>query len=158
MLRNVQQQVALKDPAAGIVVTQDLGDDGDIHPRRKFAVAGRAVQVARALRGGGGAADGIVPRVVTAGADNLTLEFAPPLAVSAGAQPVAGFSLCQPQVGSCKAARATQRGSHVEIDRAVLPAATRLRYCWSDGGVCELQSLAGLPVSSFELPLHAAGK
>jgi hypothetical protein len=49
-----------------------------------------------------------------------------------------------------------QRGSRIEIDRAALPAATRLRYCWSDGGVCALRSLGGLPVASFELPLNGA--
>jgi len=155
-LRNAQQQVALHDPQVGLVVTQDLGDDANIHPQRKFAVAGRALQVARALQSGG-PADGIVPQVAALQAGTVVLEFQPPLSLAAGAQPVAGFSLCDGP-GHCVAADAVQRGSRVEIGRAALPAAVRLRYCWSDGGTCALRSLAGLPVGSFELPLGSAAK
>jgi sialate O-acetylesterase len=156
-LRNAQQQVALRDPLVGLVATQDLGDDADIHPRRKFAVAERAVQVSRALRWGG-AADGVVPQLVARQANALSLEFLPPLAIVAGSQPVAGFSLCPVGPGGCVAAHATQQGSRIEIDRTALPAASRLRYCWSDGGSCALKSLGGLPVGSFELPLAAPAK
>jgi sialate O-acetylesterase len=83
------------------------------------------------------------------------LEFTPPLSPS-GAQgkSVEGFALCGAQAGSCVAAPAVQRGSRIEIDRAALPAATRVRYCWSDGGVCELKSLSAIPASSFELSLN----
>jgi sialate O-acetylesterase len=151
-LRNIQQQVARRDARVGLVVTQDLGDDADIHPRLKYAVALRALQVSRALKGVG-EKDGVVPRVTAAG-ESLALEFSPPL-FSADTQGVnvPGFALCGAQAGSCVVAKATQRGSRVEIDRTVLPAATRVRYCWSDGGVCELRSLSGLPVGSFELPI-----
>jgi sialate O-acetylesterase len=156
-LRNAQQQVALGDAKVGLVVTQDLGNDADIHPRRKYAVAERAVQVARALQSGG-AADGIVPELVAGKGDALTLEFRPPLAIGAAALPVAGFSLCGAEANSCVGARAVQHGSRVEVDRAAMPGATRLRYCWSDGGTCELKSLGGLPVGSFELLLSGSGK
>jgi sialate O-acetylesterase len=151
-LRNIQQQVALRDARVGLVVTQDLGDDADIHPRPKYVVAQRALQVARALNGVG-TKNGVVPRVVAAG-ESLVLEFAPPLpATDAQGKSVAGFALCGATAGSCVVASAMQRGSRIEIDRAAVPTATRVRYCWSDGGVCELKSLTGLPVSSFELPL-----
>jgi sialate O-acetylesterase len=151
-LRNIQQQVALRDARVGLVVTQDLGDDADIHPRPKYVVAQRALQVARALNGVG-TKNGVVPRVVAAG-ESLVLEFAPPLpATDAQGKSVSGFALCGATAGSCVVASAMQRGSRIEIDRAAVPTATRVRYCWSDGGVCELKSLTGLPVSSFELPL-----
>jgi sialate O-acetylesterase len=83
-LRNAQQQVALHDPKVGIVVTQDLGDDTNIHPRLKYAVAECAVRVARALRGAGGAADGVVPRIVSSSGNSLRLEFLPPLSAGGG--------------------------------------------------------------------------
>jgi sialate O-acetylesterase len=151
-LRNIQQQVARRDARVGLVVTQDLGDDADIHPRLKFAVARRAVQVSRALNGVG-AKNGIVPRIAEVG-ESLVVEFAPPLSpTEVTGKPVAGFALCGAQTGSCIAVTATQRGSRVDIDRSALRTATRVRYCWSDGGVCELKSLGGLPVGSFELPL-----
>ncbi len=100
----------------------------------------------------------VVPQVVASRADTLVLAFQPPSLVSAAAQAVAGFSLCGTQAGSCVAAKAVQQGSRIEIERAVLPAATRLRYGWSDGGICELKSLGGLTVGSVELPLAAPRK
>jgi sialate O-acetylesterase len=156
-LRNAQQQVALHDPGVGLVVTQDLGDDANIHPRLKYAVARRAVQVAQAMQASG-PVDGVVPHLIARNNDRLTLDFLPSLTISVAPQPVAGFSLCGADTGSCVAAHAEQRGSRVQIDRAALPAATRLRYCWSDGGVCALRSLDGLPVASFELSLGESGK
>ncbi len=154
-LRNIQQQIALRDARVGLVVTQDLGDDADIHPRPKYAVAQRALQVARALKGVG-AKNGVVPRIAASGG-SWVLEFAPPLpATDAQGKSVTGFALCGVQAGSCVVASAIQRGSRIEIDRAAQPTATRVRYCWSDGGVCTLKSLGGLPVGSFEMPLDYA--
>jgi sialate O-acetylesterase len=151
-LRNIQRQVAQADARVGLVVTQGLGDDSDIHPRGKFAVAQRVLQVSRALDGVG-SKNGVEPRIAAAGA-SLLLEFSPPLPVAdPPGKSVSGFALCGAEPGSCVSATALQRGSRVEIDRAALPAATRVRYCWTDGGVCELQSMNSLPVSSFELPL-----
>lgn len=151
-LRNIQQQVAQRDARVGLVVTQDLGEDADLHPRRKYAVAQRALEVSRALNGPG-AKNGVLPRLAAAGSSPV-LEFTPPLAgIEVPEKKVSGFALCGAGAGSCVVAGATQRGNRVEIDRAALPTATRLRYCWSDGGTCELKSLSGIPVSSFELPL-----
>ncbi len=156
-LRNIQQQVALRDPHVGLVVTQDVGEDADIHPRRKYVVAQRAYEVSRALKGTG-AKDGVVPRVAAAD-KSWVLEFTPALATTDAAErSVAGFALCGTEPKSCVAAAARQRGSRIEIDRAVQPSATRVRYCWSDGGVCELKAQNGLPVSSFELALSSTGK
>jgi sialate O-acetylesterase len=152
-LRNIQRQVAQRDARVALVVTQDLGDDADIHPRRKYAVALRAVQAARALQGAG-AKNGVEARLAATG-DSLVLEFSPPLAITPAAETgeagVSGFALCGEAVGSCVAARATRQGNRIAIDRSALPSATRVRYCWSDGGTCGLQSIGGLPVGSFEL-------
>jgi sialate O-acetylesterase len=151
MLRNAQQRVAIRDAQVGMVVTQDLGLDNNLHPPRKYAVAERAVRVAQALRSGD-AADGLVPRTVASDASTLRLDFLPPLAPAAG-RDIQGFNLCAQAAGSCVPARAVQQGSTVEIARSALPSATRLRYCWSEGGTCELRSLSGVPASSFELPV-----
>ncbi len=157
MLRHVQQQVALRDERVGLVATQDLGDDADIHPRRKFAVAARVAQVARALEGKG-PADGVAPRVAALRADTIALDFAPPLPADAAQAQVAGFILCGTTAASCVPAAAARRGSRIEVSRAALPDATRLRYCWSDGGTCALRSLGDLPVGSFELAIERTGK
>ncbi len=62
-LRNAQQQVALRDDKVGLVVTQDVGNDADIHPRLKYIVAERTARVALTLQGSGGPQDGVVAQV-----------------------------------------------------------------------------------------------
>jgi sialate O-acetylesterase len=150
MLRNAQQQVAVDDARVGLVVTQDAGDDVDIHPKKKWIVGVRAARVAQALRGGG-VADGIVPGIKKIDSDSVMLDFSPPL--QPAEKEVQGFSLCA-ESGGCKIARANQTGSHIKISLNDSASAEKLRYCWSDGGQCELKALNGLPVSSFELNLH----
>jgi hypothetical protein len=44
------------------------------------------------------------------------------------------------------------------VSRSALPGATRVRYCWSDGGTCALRTLGDLPVGSFELPVGKASR
>ncbi|HWL62547.1 MAG TPA: sialate O-acetylesterase [Steroidobacteraceae bacterium] len=158
MLRHVQQQAALHDDSVGLVPTQDLGDDTDIHPRRKFAVALRVAEVARALEARA-PSDGVVPRLAALRADTIELEFSPPLpAADAARLRVSGFILCGATSASCVPAVAEKQGSRIAVSRTALPEATRVRYCWSDGGTCALRSLGDLPVGSFELSIRRASK
>lgn len=152
-IRAAQQRVALADDKVGLVVTHDVGDDADIHPRQKFVVGARAADVIAALRGEGGVEDGVVARIARADAERLTLELFPPLAPDDAAASVAGFVLCDSAATRCVAATAVRTGSRIGISRGALPEADRLRYCWSDGGRCGLEVMNGLPVSSFELPI-----
>jgi sialate O-acetylesterase len=151
-IRNAQQQVALNDVQTGLVVTHDVGDDVDIHPKQKWIVGVRAARVARALRGGG-LADGVAPILISLvsklDSKSIVLDFLPPLRTSE--KEVVGFSLCADS--TCEFASAHQTGSRIKISLDALPGANKLRYCWSDGGNCELKSLNDLPVSSFELNL-----
>jgi sialate O-acetylesterase len=156
-LRNAQQQVAVRDERVGLVAIQDLGNDADIHPRQKFAVATRALQVARALEGSG-PEDGVVPQLIDVKPDAVVIGFSPPLPANSSSNRAAGFILCGTQARGCVATDAVQHGSRIEVSRSAMPDATRLRYCWSDGGSCQLRSLGGLPVGSFELPLTHPGK
>ncbi len=150
-IRNIQQQVALNDDLVGLTVTHDVGDDADIHPKRKWVVGLRAARVAQAINGKG-AADGVVPNVADINQDYATLEFTPPLYFDAAEKEVAGFSLC---AGGkpCVFTKALQKGSKIQISLDTLSEAETVRYCWSDGGECELKAMNGLPVSSFELRL-----
>jgi sialate O-acetylesterase len=151
-LRDAQQRVAIADARVGLVVTHDVGDDNDIHPKKKWIVGVRAARVAQALKGGG-AADGVVPEITARSSDSVVLEFSPPLSPAGTEREAAGFSLCADSGGSCVFAKARQKGSRVEISLDALPGAVKLRYCWSDGGQCELKALNELPLSSFELDL-----
>ncbi len=148
-IRNAQQQVALEDELAGLVVTHDAGDDNDIHPRKKYIVGERAALVAGALNGNG-IADGIVPKVINCDSNTATLEFSPPL--KPDNKEVEGFILCN-NSGTCVFTEAEQTGSRIVVSLKKLQNADKIRYCWSDGGQCTLKALNNLPVSSFELSL-----
>lgn len=151
-IRNAQQQVALQDEQVGLVVTHDVGDDADIHPRRKWIVGVRAARVAQALWGSG-AADGVIPNIVDKSSDTVVLDFSPPLQPDEKSKEVSGFSLCADSGRNCVFARAGRTGSRINVSLDALADAGKLRYCWSDGGQCALKALNGLPVSSFELDL-----
>lgn len=151
-IRNAQQQVALKDDLAGLVVTHDVGNDIDIHPKKKWIVGVRAARVAEALYGKG-VADGVVPAVVKKDSDTVVLDFSPPLQFDDEEKDIKGFSLCPDTGKGCVYTGARQMGSRIKISTDSLPDAVKLRYCWSDGGQCTLKAINGLPVSSFEVSL-----
>ncbi len=142
MVRNAQQQVALHVGRVGLVVTQDLGNDTNLHPTRKDAVAERALQVARELKNGG-AADGIVPRVVARGADALVLGFNPALSPATSAQPVAGFSVCGAAASSCVAARPCSKA---------IASKSSARLCRARRG-CAIAGRTAVPASSSRYPV-----
>ncbi len=151
-VRSAQQQAALKDDLVGLVVTHDLGDDRDIHPNRKWQVGVRAARVAQALYGRG-IADGVIPEIISLDSNNAVLEFSPPLEPTEEEKEIAFFSICSDSGKSCVFTSAAQTGSRVKISLSTLPDAAKLRYCWSDGGQCNLKAINGLPVSSFEFNL-----
>ena len=151
-LRNAEQQVALQDDLVGLVVTHDVGNDVDIHPRQKWIVGVRTARVAQALYGRG-VADGVEPTIINMNSNTVVLDFSPPIQPSEEKKEVTGFSLCSDSVGSCVFTRASQTGSRIKVSLNAFPHAKKLRYCWSDGGQCTLKAINGLPVSSFELKL-----
>jgi len=151
-LRNAQQQVALLDDMVGLVPTHDVGDDIDIHPKKKWIVGVRAARAAHALREGG-TADGVAPAVSALTSDFVVLNFSPPLEISESEKDISGFILCDGTYKRCVFTEAVQVGTRVRVQLDAMEEADRLRFCWSDGGQCGLKAINGLPVSSFELRL-----
>lgn len=150
-IRDAQRQVALAEPATGLVVTLDAGDDFDLHPPNKQVVASRAAAVARALTyGAGGTADGHSPLAARRDGDEIAIEFAAGsgLMVVGDARPVA-FELCTDAPGSCRYADARLAGDVIRL--ASPDGANRVRHCWADAPVCNLFGAGGLPVGSFEI-------
>lgn len=156
-IRDAQRRVALADPATGLVVTIDAGDDADLHPPNKPIVGRRAANVARAmLLGEEGVVDGIAPLRVRRSGQEVILEFDPAvdtLIVVGDSRPVA-FELCTGEPSSCRYAEARLEGSNVLLSGENAGDATRVRHCWADAPVCNLYGKSSrLPVSSFELAL-----
>jgi len=94
-----------------------------------------------------------LPAIVSMDTDTVALDFSPPIQMSDTEKEVAGFSLCPEVESDCVYTKASQTGSRIIVSLDALENAGRLRYCWSDGGQCELKAINDLSVSSFELKL-----
>lgn len=154
-IRDAQRRAALNDIKAGIAVTVDLGDVGDIHPANKQDVGHRLARVAQTIAyGAPRARSGAEPIVATREGDTIKIGF-----VSTEQQLLAfsgvptGFELCGTERGSCWFVPATLGKESVTLPLGGRTA-TRVRYCWGDSPVCNLTDGSRLPVTPFELAIH----
>ena len=160
-IRDAQRRAAVADPATGLVVIIDAGDDRDLHPPNKLLVGQRAANVAGALVYGSSAiVDGIGPvRAWMQGARTL-VEFVPPeetLVVAGDSTPVA-FELCGDDASSCVYADAERVDNRILLTAPDMPDPRRVRYCWADAPICNLYGSSGLPVGTFEIPISHTGR
>lgn len=157
-IRDAQRRVASAHPDTGLVVTVDVGDRAELHPRDKRILARRAADVARVLvLGEQGIPDGLSPAAVFRQRDTVVLEFDPSidtLVVVSAAAPIA-FELCGDTQGDCVFAESRIEGNRVVLTAPGFKHATRVRHCWADAPVCNLYGASGLPVSSFEVQIAA---
>jgi sialate O-acetylesterase len=157
-LREAQRLSVQRSPGTALVVTIDLGERTDIHPANKQEVARRAARAIRNLSGeSADSRSGPVPRRAYALGQDIIVEFddvAGRLLAYSSAQPI-GFELCREEPGSCRYAQASLEGDRsVRLHGGTGPAATRLRYCWSDSPVCTLHDSDRLPAGPFELAIR----
>lgn len=152
-LREAQRRAVAADGNAGLVVTIDVGDRDELHPQDKQAVGRRLARAAMHLIYGA-AAPPSGPAALSARRDggSVVVTFAPSpdrLVAYSAAGPMA-VELCGETQGSCRYASAVLRGAEMVILADGAPA-SRVRYCWGDGPVCNLYDTAGMPAGPFEL-------
>ena len=172
VVREAQRRVAAHLPRSGLVVTFDVGDDGDIHPRNKRDVGERAAKLA--LRDVYGYADIVAegPRLVSAMAveGEVVLKFAStgnglvaalrrpdvPCDVLSPDGELRGFSVAEAD-GVYGAARAEIRGDEVVLraDGVKRPVSARYGYGASPLGRANLYNREGLPASPFATEFSA---
>jgi sialate O-acetylesterase len=157
-LRDDQRRAVAHVAHAGLAVTIDVGDRADLHPANKQAVGRRLARAARHVVYGeavtpsgpvvlGAAREG--ERVVVSFGD---IEKA---LVTYSAGHAWGFELCGAEQPSCRFVPGVVSGSQVMLDAHAAPEATRVRFCWGAGPVCNLYDDGpGLPAGPFEIEIR----
>jgi sialate O-acetylesterase len=150
-LREAQQAIGAR-PATALVTTIDLGDPGDIHPKRKAAVGKRlALAAARLAYGQQVVASGPVLADVKQKDGHLIIRFTETAGglVTRDGAPVLGFALSADGREFHWASARTVDDATVEVWSDAVPHPREVRYAWADNPVCNLTNGEGLPAAPF---------
>ena len=147
------QSHTLSLPATAQVVTIDIGDPADIHPRNKQEVGRRLALAARHVAYGESLVfSGPVFRKAQFTGNRVRIEFEPKasaLAVRGGGNVVSGFEVAGDDRRFHPAIAVIEHGAIVAASDEV-PTPRALRYAWSDNPVqANLVNSDGLPASPF---------
>jgi sialate O-acetylesterase len=158
-VREAQRRAVSADSHAGLVVTIDIGEPGDIHPVNKREVGRRLARAARhVVYGEAIAPSGPSPVSARRAAAGIVVDFdaVESSLVTYSSSEAIGFELCGAGPGTCRFVAARADGSRVilPLGAAPEPAPTRVRFCWGPSPLCNLSDGSGLPVGPFELPIR----
>jgi sialate O-acetylesterase len=149
-IRDAQLHVRQNVPRTALVVTTDVGDEKDIHPRRKEPVGARLALAARAVGYGEKVEySGPVYESMTIDGDRISLRFrhvGTGLVAKGG--PLTGFTIA----GEDKkfyAANATISGDTVVVSSDKVAKPLAVRYGWAAYPVVNLWNKEDLPASPF---------
>jgi sialate O-acetylesterase len=148
-LREAQAEL-LSEPNTGMVVSLDVGDRGDIHPRNKLEVGRRLAALALArCYGQAVPCEGPTLLSVEIHGSTCRVKFshAEGLRTSDGA-PVRGFQLGGADLGF-RGASAVVQGDCVIVECPEVPSPVAVRYAFSDYLAVNLVNGAGLPALPF---------
>jgi sialate O-acetylesterase len=149
-LREAQLLTSLSVPHTAMAVITDVGDEKDIHPKRKQAVGARLALAARAIAYGEPVAfrGPTYDRMEVRG-DRVVLSFSH---VGSGlvcrGDKLEGFAICGAD-GKYVNADAEIVGDHVEVHSPKVPAPIAVRFGWAEYPVVNLWNKDGLPASPF---------
>ena len=150
-LREAQAQ-ALQLPATGMVVTLDIGDPNDIHPRNKREVGRRLALLALANSYGlpVGPVRGPVPSAVQLVGAEVRIDFADQVALttSDARDHVLGFEL-ESSAGQRYPASARLAGNQVFVQVPFAGTPRGVFYAFSDAPEVNLTNTTGLPAEPF---------
>jgi len=155
-IRESQWRIARTVPNAGLAMTIDIGDGGDIHPRNKQEVGRRLSLVARRMTYGEKDLIDSGPEFVKAEPDvsnkaRLRLHFTNlggGLAIRAGDAKLTGFAIA----GEDKTwhwADAEIDGDTIVVSSPAVPQPKHVRYGWAWNPLVNLFNKAGLPAITF---------
>jgi sialate O-acetylesterase len=149
-IREAQLNVSRKLPPAALVVTTDLGDTGDLHPKDKEPVGTRLALAARSLAYGEKIeSSGPLFSSLKTGGGRAVVSFTHTgggLVAQGGA--LKGFTLAGPDMVFV-AATAVISGDTVLVSSPDIRAPVAVRYGWSTIPDGNLSNSAGLPASPF---------
>lgn len=143
------QAAALQLPHTGMVVTLDVGEARDIHPRDKQSVGKRlALHALRDHYGDKVVSDGPRPRLIERDGQTLRVVFEAADGGLAAEGPVTGFEIAG--ADGVFAPAVVQLGSDAVVlrsEQVALP--MRVRYGWANVPVANLKNGLGLPARPF---------
>lgn len=149
-LREAQLMTSMHCPNTAVVVTLDVGDPNDIHPKNKQPVGQRLALAARAMAYGE-KIDYKGPRLVSMSikGDRAVLEFSD----SGGGLEARGGELVGFTIAGADRkfhnARATIFGDKVVVHSPDVAQPVAVRYAWADAPIANLFGKNGLPASPF---------
>jgi sialate O-acetylesterase len=143
------QSMALKLPNTGMIVTTDIGDAEDIHPKNKQEVGERLARVALAkVYGSKIDYSGPVYKSFTKKGNTITVDFDFKNGLSAKGGVLKGFAVAgDDQVFYW--ADATIEGGKVVLSSAKVVNPVAVRYNWADNPDGNLVNASGLPAAPF---------
>jgi sialate O-acetylesterase len=154
-LREAQRRAVAVDRRAGLVVTIDVGEAGDLHPGNKRDVGRRLARAARhVVYGEPVAPSGPVPLSARRepAAVVVTFKDVDGGLVTYSSDTAIAFELCGAGSDSCRFVAGRVDASRVVLPMADTdPAPARVRFCWGPSPLCNLSDGSGLPVGPFEL-------
>lgn len=149
-IRDSQLHVSQHVPRSALVVTIDVGDEKDIHPRRKQPVGARLALAARGVAYGENIEfSGPVYDSMSVADNKVRLRFkhlGPGLL--AHGEPLVGFTVAG-EDRKFHPARATIEGDTVVVRCDQVPKPVAVRYAWLPYPEGNLWNRAGLPASPF---------
>lgn len=154
-LRFAQDQ-ALKLPKTGQAVTLDIGSLSTIHPPNKKDVGERLARWALAKDYGqkGLSYSGPVCRSARREGAAVVLDFDPGAeGLAAGTEGLKGFEFVF-EDGSAAPAKASIQGNKVVLPLRPGQEPGAVRYAWKNGSAASLFNSAGLPASTFYIPVE----
>lgn len=151
VVRDAQRKaLALKN--TGMVVTIDIGDPNDIHPKDKQDVGHRLALAARAIAYGEKLEwSGPLYRQLTQDDHVVRVWFDHANGLMAKGSAVTGFEIAGAD-GKYFPADARIEGTSVAVSSADVPVPVSVRYGWAANPNCNLFNKEGLPASPFQAP------
>jgi sialate O-acetylesterase len=155
-LREAQLKT-LSLPETGMAVITDVGEEKDIHPKKKQQVGARLALAARAIAYGEKIEySGPLYKTMKVEGDKAILEFTHVgggLVVGEGTAPDAkgqlkGFAIAGPDKKFVWA-KAEIVGDTIVVSSPEVQAPVAVRYAWADYPICNLYNKEGLPASPF---------
>ena len=149
-LREAQSMTAQHLPNAGIAVTMDIGDAGDIHPKNKQEVGKRLALVALAKTYGEKIEySGPEYKSMKVEGNRIRLTFAHSGGLTTpNGEPLKGFAIAG-EDHKFAWADAKIEGDSIVVSSAQVPNPVAVRYAWHINPVANLYNKAGLPASPF---------
>lgn len=155
LIREAQEQVARTVPRTEVVVTNDVGEFGNIHPIRKQEVGARLGEIALSENYGVGDREVRSPFLAEATVENrratLTFNHAEDGLVCAD-KDVRGLQIAG-EDGMFTDAKAQIKGNTLIVSAPSVRQPVYVRYCFDDATVGNLFNRQGLPVAPFQRKL-----